>query len=536
MTTRRTIAFGWVLAAAATLSACGGSDGDAAAPGATPAAARADATHSLSDQTLQLASLRSGGTVYSGVAFDLREDGTWSLKDFASSRQDADTVAAATLEPARDLAALSSVTDATQLKVRRLHRGSQVLAAVRLVLQGNRWSDALAPEQAPALALADFAANPQLAADHRQVVALQSGAGVAVQRIPLRLHAGPFRLCAESRSGDRLTLLDAQGHALASVAAGDACVPLQLAAGRYTMQHESTTQPQPRTVFFRHRGLPRSTAPAAPGQIAAQASSRPLRAAPTALGDPEYWSIAPVGTNAFLSLTSANWKCNGSFRADGSLTSFSMFILAAPTQFRVIRDANGQVTGLGQPLGCEGDGYVFQLVATGTGPTDPYPLQVTPTNLLPSDNTTISGLPADMNDDGSFAMNLGEFGSFGWPADGDGNLALLAPGTGTIPTFMPKLRYFPNGIGNARMDPGEVALWNTTDCSGPAYITRGLDLPYMGDKFPPASSVRLGPHTAVTAYAGTFETPPWTPAKARSSPRAGACANRWSTPSPPPAR
>lgn len=223
MSCARFAALGLAVAFVALLGGCLGGSGDApnVSAGLSKAVAQAVSEHApvfrIAEETLLLPTVRSGGTVYEKVKLQLAADGTWSLAGFEAMLQDRATDTEAMLVPARELGTLAASGERTELRLRRAYHGSRLLGATRNVLEGNRWSYAQTPADALALSAQDFADNPGLTANHRHVVALAAGSGGPTQDVPMQLHIGPFRLCAETGSRDVVTLLDVQGKELAKV-------------------------------------------------------------------------------------------------------------------------------------------------------------------------------------------------------------------------------------------------------------------------------------------------------------------------------
>ncbi|MHB1123948.1 MAG: hypothetical protein ACYC0T_14685 [Ramlibacter sp.] len=262
-------------------------------------------------EQLRLATLQVDQQIYRDVAFRLAQDGTWQL---LSSGEPA-ALGAAEAPDAVLQASPGTVFGANwrpavaTITVSRLHIGTKVYRNAPLKLAGNRWfwgsalqagDDAQDLEEVKALTLADFRANPALAATAGHHVVLHSAADRRTQEVPMRLEVGRFRFCMDRQpeGADRIRLLDPNGAAVLTLRAGDACVEQVLAAGRYTMEHEYGGLGAGRTIFVR------------PSRSAAAAAARPLGATgPTSAGVPEYWAIHVAGTDThqegFLSFNDA---------------------------------------------------------------------------------------------------------------------------------------------------------------------------------------------------------------------------------------
>jgi len=412
------------------LASCGSNDGtNTAGSPASGAGATSVLQFQSGSEELKLASLQVDKNVYPDVTLRLAQDNTWQLKSFGAMRplalgESAQAVLTAPVGTTLDMNWRPA--DAT-IMIRRMHIDAKVFGSVPLRLVGDKWSwgndfqagnDLQDLHELKALTLADYQANPALAATDAHHTVLQSAPGSGTQSFPLQLSAKTYKFCMDKQDegADSITLLDPAGAAVVSLKAGDACASIKLAAGLYTMQHVYGGQGKSRTVFIRP-----DAAAAAAAQPAASTASRKnalSASAPRkgilAASDPNYPEYAAIHLLAnsahgdgYLSLNGfmgsaqlaknlSNWwgamtqftaGCVGDVDAAASLATFtrpgdpnSHYLLDSRNFFQIIRDANGTPTDLFPPLFCKstpgasfyGPNGLFQIAPVDSTQSDVF--------------------------------------------------------------------------------------------------------------------------------------------------------------------
>ena len=205
------------------------------------------------------------------------------------------------------------------LTIARLHAGARVFNSVAIKLTGNQWAFGSAPQEIKTLHSEDFKSNTAIAADESHHVVLNTGPSSGVQSVPMRLSSRPYKFCMDAQAGgaDSMTLLDAGRSTVFTLKAGEACITINAAEGRYTMEHRYGGSGKNRTVFMHHEENTATAANAGKRQQApigaAVASARPITAAVRLKAStgtdlyspgPEYWSVkSPLyGSNGWLGL------------------------------------------------------------------------------------------------------------------------------------------------------------------------------------------------------------------------------------------
>jgi uncharacterized protein YjbI with pentapeptide repeats len=497
---------------------CGGGRDSGPAVGASDTALLV-ARMTTAQDVLELPLLQSGTALYADVRISLADDGTFSV--LSSRAIDAATGSPdATLEPPIALRDLAGYALPVQLTLRRVQLDDEVYQTVGIELNRGRWKYLAAPMPAMALTTQDFRANSALFANEDHVVAMTSAPG-QVEEFPLELETRSYRFCmdAQDEGADTVELLDPAGAVVVSLSAGGQCAALDAQHGLYLVRQTYGGTGSSRTVFL-HKLAP----PQAPG--APELQTTPPN---------EYWGIQAslldrkthqvLDRPVFLAYNGpfAGGGCLGDVRAvvqpaavttlvDGGRTLFDGLNF-----FRPLRDANGTANGIDQPVGCTQPGAfkLFQLAGSVISTlvmsdsirgflTVVFESPIAFTNFTASSNTfglktaipRGAGTPFDGTD-----VTLGR------PRDaGDG--IELAPLTGGqadafVVEYRAVLRYRPDGFpGSSVPANGQVALFNSDNCSGPALVLDQYDLPAMlpGPLGTFNRSVLLGMSTGANVY------------------------------------
>lgn len=518
---RRSLERAGVGALVTALLSCGGGDSGLQEESARPAFSVARLSSGSS--ALELPVVQSGSRLYADVRLALAADGAFQL---LSSRSLAATSAPvdAVLDPPMALADIGTSLQPVRLRVRRMHIDAGVYQDVLLELKEGRWRLAARPVPATTLTAADFEANADLQATAQHLVVLRSEPGRS-QTIPIHLGHRGHRFCmpAQEEGADELALLDAQGSVLASARAGGECMKWEGEAGDYKLRHTYGGTGARRTVFLRLK-------PGGAPLVAQRAAIPAWAAVPKSASDPEYWALVanysdPAGS-AFLGTIScswvaaflAPWSTNQSYTYTGVPGTFSAGPLLDPVNFfQRVDDWSGQPAQLGGALGCPGT----SLGAYGM--TDSWVpqgwIQVQPSDkpyaFHPWGPVHIEG----RTDDGNlFRLSGSDYKTgalvpIGFPGGPIGQwiswyldwvgMQTVSPLLKNQPTFRVALRYRPGSVARSQLAQGQVALFNSGNCTGPALLVDQQGLPAIPANAPMGTfsgSMLLGPQTSAVIW------------------------------------
>ncbi|CAN5188622.1 hypothetical protein BH10PSE16_BH10PSE16_35470 [soil metagenome] len=512
------------------INACGGSD--TPAPSADTAGVAAVARINAAQGVLELPLLQSGTLFYADVRISFSPDGTFSL---LSSRpvETASGPADAVLQPQTALADLQASTQVLQLNIHRLHMDAAVYEAVTVELENGRWRYPKPLVLATTLTSSDLRANPALFANDRQLMVISSAPGHA-EVFAMRLENRNYHFCmdAQDDGADSIALLDAQGAELLTVRAGGPCASYTAEQGLYKVRHTYGGTGASRTVFMRQR-------PPAGPPLTQPPGSRPLLQD----ADPEeYWGVLAsfidpatqrVTSSGFFSMSGSNPQGTGMYRSDRCFGQVGAYIqptslnTGRPDQasylfdglnfFKRMNDAQGQPLNLGAPFLCSSSRLDLSshsiYGAWGTWVVE----RDSPSTF--SDSIHIDGFSSARNTftlraSSRFEQNLPLGFSTGVQVSNIpyAGLAQLMPAK-QIPRFWPEyrtvLRYRPGGFaGSSLPAQGQVALFNSSNCSGAAMVVDNYDLPGIMAGGPLGNfdgSLLLGSFTTATAYSDMFQ-------------------------------
>ena len=517
-------------------SSCGGGS-DASAP----AAAEADPVHTASTAVakinaaqgvLELPLLRSGDALYADVRIRFSLDGSFEL---LSWRPVASAFAAvdADLQPPVALADLQRSGQPLKLNIRRLHMDAQVYEAVTVALENGRWRYPQPLLPATALTSKDLRANPALFARDDHLVVMESSPGRS-EEFPLRLQARRYRFCMDPQDegADSVALLDASGASLLTIKAGGPCATIQAEQGLYRIRQRYGGTGASRTMFMRRQPAGQAVLTQAPG------SQPPRKDA----GVEEYWGILAsfidpttqkVSSSGFLGLS--GWRPGGpqfpdiqgcvgyihasvqSLKANDTNSYSASTLLDGLNFFRRINDSQGNPTQLGSPFSCN-DGLVgLEVYPPATLAAAFISSGGIKGLVLPIGAVQIDSFSAATNAfilksarDGFASLAMGfPYGVNGFVPNRPEELGVLVTLTpDQIAPYQPEyrtvLRYRPGGFaGNSLPTQGQVALFNTRDCSGAAMVVDNYDLPGIMAGGPLGNfdgSLKLGNLTTATVY------------------------------------
>ena len=501
---------------------CGGGRDTATGGGPSARTSVSVARLTTVHDVLELPLLQSGAALYANVRISLADDGTFrvlSWRDLGASDDPVD----ATLQPPVPLSQLGGFGQPVQLTLRRLHLDDGVFHSVLVELNQGRWRYVGAPKAAPSLATADLRANSALYANEDHVVAMTS-APDRVEQFPLRLETRRYRICmdAQDEGADTVTLLSPSGAVLVAVRAGAECAVVDAQQGLYQVRHTYGGKGSTRTVFLRKLAVPQPPAQAQAGQ------------------PDEYWGIlASVLDRRTHQVVFGPWflgyegptaqgGCLGDVRGIVQATSATRMqtgdrnLFDEMNFFRPIRDSqSGALLSFAGPVPCtlpsnlgvvglRSTANLVQplVVSDGLAPLVFVQGPVTVGNFSPSSHTfglrgaypTGGGTPYD-----------GTTVSLGKPSD-DATYVNLGPlESGQVDAYLAEyravLRLRPGGFpGSSIPDYGQVALFNTADCSGPAMVVDQYDLAAMlpGPLGAFNGSVLLGVSTGADVYEQTL--------------------------------
>ncbi|MBH2008834.1 MAG: pentapeptide repeat-containing protein [Xanthomonadaceae bacterium] len=519
------------------LTSCGGSDTPAPSSD-TSTASLAVARINAAQGVLELPLLQSGHALYADVRIGFSPDGTFRLLSWRPA-ETTSRPADAVLQPQTALADLQASAATLQLDIRRLHMDASVYEAVTVELQNGRWRYPQPLVPATTLTSSDLRANPALFAKDHQLMVISSAPGHA-EVFALRLENRNYRFCmdAQDDGADSIALLDAQGAELLSVRAGGPCAAYAAEQGLYKVRHTYGGTGASRTVFMRQR------LPASP-PLTQPPSGRPaLRDA----GQEEYWGVLAsfldpatqrVTSSGFLGLQlfpvseSLPYCVLGQINARTQATSRNDDAFLEAKQlfdglnfFKRINDSQGNAATLGgsfslAPLECAGGTNfgMFQISSLGVQTSYPFPIPMVSffkegAAPAPAYPILIDGFSAARS---TFTLKGSVFGlpvsPLGFPRgtrslgiDPPGGLQVLTPDlvSAFLPEYRTVLRYRPGGFpGNTLPSQGQVALFNSRDCSGAAMVVDNYDLPGIMAGGPLGDfdgSLLLGAATSATVY------------------------------------
>ncbi len=495
------------------LASCG--DGNESnASSSSPPEASAVLQFQSSDEVLTLPSLQVAQNVYTGVTLRLARNGTWQLLSIGPMRPVSGGESTPAVLNAPGTTAIDMnwrPADAT-ITIGRLHIDTKVIGNAALRLAGATWFLGAGSQELMAVTLADFRANPSLAATEAHHVVLQSAPGSGTQRYPLRLSAKVYKFCMDGQDegADRISLFDLAGNEVFSLKAGDACIDIKPAAGLYTMQHVYGGSGAKRTVFMRPAANPATASPPVALKLIRTASA--LSAQDAAY--PEYWA-AYFDNSASLFTGFGVTKGFLSYsQLFGTQFLFCFGIVGAAAQlnfdgtrfFPIARNSQGVPTSLGVPVPCH-QGEVFYLTYP-EALTLFSPTQVNWQNYVPQTTLSMNYLGSNLF---SLQLVLGvHITPLGFSLGN--SLNSLQPGQEFFTqTFQAAFRYFSNGLppsmaaagGGWNLVKGQVAMFSGTNCTGRAMIAENFNLPSpqpLGDIGWFTGSLQLGLDTALTVY------------------------------------
>jgi len=538
-------------------ASCGGGAGDGGAD-SLPAEARPVVQYQSAAGELRLGTLQLGQNIYPDVTLRLAPDGTWAMESVGTMRPlRLDESPQAVLQAPEGTALYPGwrPTVAT-ITVRRMHIGAKVYGSVPLQLAGATWfwghalqagNDTGDLHELKALTLADFRANPALAASETHHTVLRSSPEHRTQVFPMQLKARRYRFCMgpQEDGADSLRVLNATGAAVVSLHAGQPCVEVSLEPGTYSMEHQYGGSGARRTVF-----VGGATAPAV----------APRRPAASLVGDAayrEYWavSVPPAASHgggflSFNEVVDEQWYCKGFIDAAAQLTTYGRpgltgwdRLFASTNFFQVTRDGAGVPTAFGYPYFCRANwvtrpGHSYWASPIGSGGA---PLLISPTSYGMQESfdwLQILGYAAGQfqlghryyaceipNQPGCWAISTMGFRS-GSVMRGMTQADLVQlMGNDSDPSFnglradlagdyQVAFRFFPEGFepsmrdatGLWTLDQGEVALFAEAGCTGAVMVARHagvLSTQFDGNTIGSFNgSVQLGPNAVAKASRG----------------------------------
>ncbi|CAM3361199.1 pentapeptide repeat-containing protein [Polaromonas hydrogenivorans] len=535
------------------LTSCGGSDTPAPSSD-TSTASFAVARINAAQGVLELPLLQSGNALYVDVRIGFSPDGTFKLLS-GRSAETASRPADAVLQPQTALADLQASAATLQLDIRRPHMDASVYEAVTVELENGRWRYPQPLVPATTLTSSDLRANPALFAKDHQLMVISSAPGHA-EVFALRLENRNYRFCmdAQDDGADSIALLDAQGAELLSVRAGGPCASYTAEQGLYKVRHTYGGTGSGRTVFMRQR-------PAEQVPLTQPPSGRPPLKTTDNLK--EYWGILAtfldpvtqrVSSDGFLGLAGAR-PGDGSSPAGYCFANIAAFLTSTALNtssplaathlfdganfFERINDSAGNPVKIGPAFVCPDGRLRFEwayqnetaLVMALPGATIPDDHPVRVNGFSAARNTFLlqgaSGKGGDSVPDSPLGFPFGV--EVTTPAF-DGGLRPLTPSqvADWLPEYRTVLRYRPDGLpGTTTPAQGQVALFNSRDCSGAAMLVDQYDLPGIIAGGPLGNfdrSLKLGTLTTATVYASKFHR-----GERQQLERSGCLASGWGT-------
>jgi uncharacterized protein YjbI with pentapeptide repeats len=525
----------------AVVMSCGGGRGGGT--GAQPTFAVASIT--TAHDVLQLPLLQSGAALYADVSIALEDNGTFRVLSWRDVESSSPASIDATLDPPVPLAELARYPQPVRMAVRRFHIDNGVYGSAQVEFNAGRWRYVSQPVASNTLTALDLRANPGLVANDDTLAVMQSAPG-KTEEFPLRLESRNYRFCMEPQDdgADAMTISDPDGNPVAALRAGGPCATFVAVQGMYTVRNTFGGTSVARTVFMQR--VPRAAPPAAGPTVLPQSDPSESWAILASMVDTRQREIP--GTAGFLGAgpglalypgAGCIGFISGVFQPTSLVPVVETIDEARPRRdralfdgfnfFRTIRDAAGSVVQLGAPFDCPAADRVvleeFSRLAGRVFVVDPVgeplvPFEANPvkiTNLSASANTFSlrSTFSAAASDDalGPFVVLKGsEFPVGDVDLAGGTNVILYAqlPERSRVATaqYRVALRYRPNGIpGNAVPAQGQVALFNTPDCSGAAMVVDQYDLPGLMEGRLGAfrGSLKLGLFTTATVFSQMFQ-------------------------------
>jgi uncharacterized protein YjbI with pentapeptide repeats len=519
------------LCAALVISCGGGRDSTLPESGIQPTFAVAKLT--TARDVLELPVLQSGSAFYTDVSIGLADDGTFSVASWHAVAAAAAPVDG-TLNPPVPLESLAGTALPVQLAVRRLHLDNGVFQAVRIEFNKGHWRYLADPVPTQTVSALDLRANASLIATDDHLVVMRSAPDKA-EAFPLRLESRSYRFCMDKQEqgSDSVTILDPEGKTVATLGAGGPCAAFTATLGLYQFRHSYGGSGQARTVFMRRRPQDASlvAAPAGAPQVLPRSDPAEswgifvsLLSVPTLRvisGSEGFLGDSPKG-GGLLGPGCISDPVEGVFQAT-SLTPAvggNRALFDGLNFFKPIRDAAGNVTALGPPIACAAGAYVGIGVESYALLNDPYTVDF----IKQTGGVTVS--PAKIGNvasSGTFSLTstldgtetpLGDVNHCISGCAAQGNQVVLRPQTpeeaaSATAQYSVVLRYRPAGVpDDAVPAQGQVALFNTADCSGPAMLVDQYDLTGLMDGGPLGSfrgSVKLGALTTATVYSQMFQ-------------------------------
>lgn len=529
-----------LLVAGVAVSSCGSDSTGQASTGsaATQVGTGSVPLYDASTQLLTLPQLRMGDSILTDVKLSLKSQGTWAVVSKGAVRPGtaADSPAATFDSPGSKFDLASAQIDGT-LTVARLHAGARVFSNVAIKLTGNKWAFGSAPQEIKTLHAEDFKSNTAIAADESHHVVLNSGPSSGVQSVPMRLSTRPYKFCMDAQAGgaDSMTLLDAGRSTVFTLKAGEACITINAAEGRYTMEHRYGGSGKNRTVFMHHEENTATAANAGKRQQAplgaAVASARPITAAVALKAStgtdlyspgPEYWSVkSPLyGSNGWLG--DNNYLYNSRPEDDPcrgvlGLGSPGLRTPIRNSLLKVEKDALvGTPVALGANSNCPFPDFTYMMLVGGSmffdfdsavGRVQSFRFDSVEFDRIPfvdgrgisTNNTCIDGscfggvaaldLVIKNQDANTFQLfaEQSKFVASGQSQQDNrlnapayrtpfvvkqGNKFLINAAAGETGTkFIVDARYFPAGLVDPQLNVGEYALFANANCTGAAYVT-----------------------------------------------------------------
>lgn len=524
------------------LGGCGGSDKASQATVQMPMMVRQAA------QELQLPLLQSGSQHYANVRLKLSPDGTFQVTSYQTVN-DPQRAADAELDPPLPLDRLHTSTEPVYLRIRRHHDTLWVYHGTVLRLQQGHWVYSIPPQSASTLMSADFRHNPALQATEHHHVVLPTASGEE-DEFPLRLENKSYRFCVQSHDGggDRLTLRDAAGRVVVRLEAGQSCTTYRASAGTYRLRHAHASTQSGRVAFFGPRMTTLQKRSNETMPVVLTSSSPEYLALRVADTDPvtQLPRYGFLTTKGFLSqrcgfqATSANMVPDLPSEAPISIdyplpnnagwVTWGQLADTSDLQAEVLFDGRNFFQGLGNQLGGPLGGGCAGLPMAGRfewGISYVKPLAPT-IEVQPGGNSVVLRVPSGYSPFYLQSENVWQpgdpigfpssydgrwtgYGTGGVPIDDSGWMRPLQPSE--LPARMPQiqiaLRYWPNGVeGNWVPGQGRVALFSSSDCTGPVMLVDRYDLPGIlpGPLGSFNGSLLLGEQTVVNVFSGLNQT------------------------------
>jgi uncharacterized protein YjbI with pentapeptide repeats len=530
------------------ISCGGGRDSTLPDGGVLPTFAVAKLT--TAQDVLELPLLQSGAALYADVSIKLADDGTFNISSWRTAIASAAPVDG-TLNPPIPLQDLTTSTQAVQLSVRHLHLDNGIYQAVQIELKQGHWrylTNLVATQTVSAL---DLRANASLIATDDHLVVMQSAPG-KIEQFPLRLESRSYRFCmdAQEQGADTMTITDPAGATVLTLTAGGPCAAVTATQGLYQVRHTYGGTGQARTVFMRRRPQDTLLLTAQGNPVAPRSDPGDSWGILASLVNASTQAVIP-GSEGFLGAADAYLLRRGNdclARVEGIFQATSLTAVTESRIDGVVRRNRALFDGfnffrqtsdatLGLPMDCAVEG---QDVAMSSYPravdiifaiegdepvriSDLGPSAATFSlrSRLSPNTTTAPELLAPFAPligaefpvgDTSAIYGGGPLDPFlGSIADARSNQVLLRPqlpaeSAVAVAQYRTVLRYRPGGLpGNLVPAQGQVALFNTADCSGAAMLVDQYNLPGLmegGSLGSFRGSLKLGALTTADVYSG----------------------------------